>query len=64
MTEHEPKITLVQTFTEEYHLYVVDDKGQRLAAIPLGTNDRKEAGKKADSIIGCVMVAGEYTEQA
>lgn len=63
MTEHAPKITLVQTFTEEYHLFIFDDRGERLASIPLGTNDRKEASKKADSIIGCVMVAGEYTDQ-
>lgn len=63
MTEQEPKITLMQTMTEEFALFVFDNKGERLASIGLGTNDRKEAGKKADRLIGCVVVAGGFTDQ-
>lgn len=61
--EHEPKVVLVQTMTEEYALYVVDDKGERLASVLLGTNDKKEAGRKVERIIACVVVAGGFTDE-
>ena len=58
----EPKVNLVQLFTEEFALTIVSGNGEPLASIPLGTNSKKDAKAKAEQIIASVTVADGLTD--
>lgn len=57
-----PRLLFRQDLTESFFLSVYLNNAEKLADIPLGSNDA-EARKKASRIISCMVLAGDFEDQ-